>query len=276
VKTKRKLFLAVVLSVLLSLCQVGLVSGTEGECPPPPPPEGSITVHKFLDANRDGVQGEGEMDFEGWLIRLYAYVDGVLQVVAQGTTDGTGTVTFTGLTAEHTWYKVWEEVRECWEPTADLGRYDGGYFVLRKLYRPDQLNVTVEFGNRYTCAGTGTPGYWKNHPEAWPVDGITIGGVTYPKAEAIGLMDSPVKKDKTYTMFQALVAAKLNWFGNVSECIDGTIDAADLWMATYGPVGSGVGAGGSSSPWREGEPLYEALDAYNNGELCAPSRDALE
>ena len=30
--------------------------------------------------------------------------------------------------------------------------------------------------------GTGTPGYWKNHPEAWPTGSITVGGVTYMKA----------------------------------------------------------------------------------------------
>ena len=46
-------------------------------------------------------------------------------------------------------------------------------------------------------------------------------------------------------------------------------------METYGPVGSGVKAGGKKSPWREGEPLYEMLDDYNNGLLCAPSRDVV-
>jgi hypothetical protein len=33
--------------------------------------------------------------------------------------------------------------------------------------------------------GTGTPGYWKNHPDAWPVSSITVGGVAYTKAQAI-------------------------------------------------------------------------------------------
>ena len=120
-----------------------------------------------------------------------------------------------------------------------------------------------------------TPGYWKNHPEAWPVEVITIGGVDYSKAEAIGYMEDPVKGDKTFTMFPALVAAKLNVMaGNDDSCIADTIAAADDWMATYGPVGSGVEA--SSEAWEVGEPLYETLDAYNNGYLCAPSRDLVE
>ena len=32
--------------------------------------------------------------------------------------------------------------------------------------------------------GTGTPGFWKNHPEAWPVSTITVGGVEYTLDEA--------------------------------------------------------------------------------------------
>ncbi|MFT3894745.1 MAG: hypothetical protein QM730_24205 [Anaerolineales bacterium] len=36
--------------------------------------------------------------------------------------------------------------------------------------------------------GTGTPGYWKNHPEAWPVSSITIGEQTFTKDQAIALM----------------------------------------------------------------------------------------
>jgi chitodextrinase len=126
--------------------------------------------------------------------------------------------------------------------------------------------ITVE------SPGTGTPGYWMNHPEAWPVDEITIGGVLYTRDEAIALIKASTKKDVTYIMFQALVAAKLNvLMGNDDSCIALTIAAADAWMADYGPVGSGVT--GKGTAWREGEPLYWMLDDYNNGLLCAPARD---
>ncbi len=128
----------------------------------------------------------------------------------------------------------------------------------------------------FKSPGTGTPGYWKNHPEAWPVDEITIGGKTYTKDAAIALMGTPDKGDKTYTMFQALVAAKLNvLIGNRSDCIAATIANADAWMTTYSSfvTGKPVKAGGKDSPWRTGEPLYLTLDAYNNGLLCAPHRD---
>jgi hypothetical protein len=131
--------------------------------------------------------------------------------------------------------------------------------------------------------GTGTPGYWKNHPGAWPVDTITIGGVEYCKDDAIEWMDGPVKGDKSITMFNALVAAKLNVLIGNPPCCVWCMEEADRWFAPEpdgfgcGPVGSSVR--GSSECWQysHGEKLYLWLDAYNNGELpCAPSRDALE
>jgi hypothetical protein len=119
--------------------------------------------------------------------------------------------------------------------------------------------------------GTGTPGYWKNHPEAWPVS-VTVGGITYLRDDAIALFDK-VAKDKTYTMFSSLVAAKLNVYHlqNDGSCVSSTISAADEWMQKYGPVGSGVHA--ASYAWKVGEPLHRLMDNYNNGMLCAPHRD---
>jgi SdrD B-like protein len=139
-------------------------------------------------------------------------------------------------------------------------------------------NSDTDFGFFTTAVrnpGTGTPGYWKNHPEAWPLPGVTIGGVYYPKATAI-IWLGKVGKDKTTTMFSSLVSAKLNVvLGNDPSCVAGTIVLADLWMTKpligYGPVGSGVMA--SSPAWTIGEPLHQWMDAYNNGLLCAPHRN---
>ncbi|MGB9940850.1 hypothetical protein [Methanosarcina sp.] len=119
-----------------------------------------------------------------------------------------------------------------------------------------------------------TPGYWKNHPEAWP-DCITVGGVTYSKECAIAAMKEPVKGDKTYNMFDALVAAKLNVANGCYKSCEttDTIRGADRWMKIY-KLGSGVKA--SSDAWQEefifftltypsGEAMYQKLDAFNNG-----------
>jgi hypothetical protein len=151
---------------------------------------------------------------------------------------------------------------------------NGGGFSVVTLDSAPFNGTTVDFGF-FTPAveqpGTGTPGYWKNHPEAWPVSSITVGGVTYTKAQAISWL-SKVGKDKTTTMFSSLVSAMLNvHIGNDGSCVNATIAAANAWMATYGPVGKGVA--GSSAAWSAGEPLHNVLDNYNNGRLCAPHRD---
>ena len=116
-----------------------------------------------------------------------------------------------------------------------------------------------------------TQGFWKNHPEAWPVASITVGGVSYTRDEAIALLEKP-GRDRTLTMFSSLVPAMLNvLIGNDDSCVSSTIAAANDWMTTYGPVGSGVAA--SSYAWKVGEPLHRLMDNYNNGMLCAPHRD---
>jgi hypothetical protein len=122
--------------------------------------------------------------------------------------------------------------------------------------------------------GCGTPGYWVNHPEAWPVESITIDSVVYTKDQCLYLISLPVKGDKTLTLFPAYVAALLNIeIGNCDCSIADVLDEAGEWLADN-PPRSGVPA--SSCAWKCGEPLYLCLDAYNNGLLCAPSRDSVE
>jgi len=137
--------------------------------------------------------------------------------------------------------------------------------------------------------GAGTPGYWKNHPEAWPVQFIVIGGITYTKDQAIAYMKLAEKytvgkkADGTCIMFFQLVAAVLNvelnkanpdWVTCVAEGDPSVIAAAQAWMTAH-PLGSAVKC--STPVWTEvGEPLKNLLDAYNNGLLCCPSRDSLE
>ncbi|MBA4147365.1 MAG: hypothetical protein H0X66_04565 [Verrucomicrobia bacterium] len=120
--------------------------------------------------------------------------------------------------------------------------------------------------------GVGTPGYWKNHPGAWPVANIVLGGVSYTKQQAINIMQNPIRNDKTYNLAEQLIAAKLNVaVGNESSCIADTIANADAFLSAF-PIGSGVR--GSSTAWQTlGEDLLTELTAYNEGLLCAPSRD---
>jgi hypothetical protein len=80
---------------------------------------------------------------------------------------------------------------------------------------------------------------------------------------------SEVGKDKTTTMFSSLVSAMLNVWVESRRLCEQTIIDANNWMATNGPVGSGVG--GVKRCVAAGEPLHKWLDAYN-GQLCDQHR----
>jgi hypothetical protein len=140
------------------------------------------------------------------------------------------------------------------------------------LVEPQPRSTDTDFGFSVSLVqnpGTGTPGYWMNHPEAWPAS-VTIGGVVYSRDAAIAWI-ARSGKDRTTTMFASLVSAKLNvQIGNDASCVQSTIDHADEWMAAY-PLGSNVHA--ASLAWKVGEPLHRLMDNYNNGMLCAPHRD---
>ena len=132
--------------------------------------------------------------------------------------------------------------------------------------------------------GTGTPGYWKNHPDAWPTDGIWIGGTEFTKAQAIAIMDGPVAGNKWITLFKAYVAAFLNvevvdncrpcCYWDKNDC-GINLDSAYGWLVSN----QGVRVRANSDEWQysHGEAQYWCLDDYNNGYLPGiPSRDDLE
>jgi hypothetical protein len=119
--------------------------------------------------------------------------------------------------------------------------------------------------------GTGTIGYWKTHASAWPVTSIKIGNQTYTVSQAVTLLGTESRGDKSIDLAKQLIAAKLNVLvGNASSCISATITSADNWLKIY-PVGSNVR--GSSAAWTQASPWHDMLDNYNNGLLCAPHRN---
>lgn len=114
----------------------------------------------------------------------------------------------------------------------------------------------------WDCEDARSPGYWKNHPEAWPVETIDIGGQTYTKAEAIEIMQTPVRGDKFFTMFKAAVATFLNVENGSCRPLRGAyyFRLADEWLTNNPSV-----VRARSDAWQcGGEEIYWLLDAYNN------------
>ena len=101
-------------------------------------------------------------------------------------------------------------------------------------------------------------GYWKNHPEAWPVDALLIGGELYTKDELLVKLKSPPRGDMELILIKQLIAAKLNKeAGADTDSIDEVIDQADECLET-----------GDCSRGRL-EDLKDKLDRFNNsGDDC--------
>jgi hypothetical protein len=232
---------------------------------------GGICGAVWNDTNQNGVQDAGEPGIEGAVVTLDGNV---------GATDSEG---FYYFSVGPGTYTIAVQIPPGSQPSpADLGGDDtldsdgvpDGYGnSVATVTLTENADSTTDFGFFATPVaqpGTGTPGYWKNHPEAWPAT-VTVGGVTYTRDQAIAWLEK-VGKDRTITMFSSLVSAILNvGIGNDDSCVASTIAAANAWMTTYGPVGSNVHA--ASYAWKVGEPLHRLMDNYNNGMLCAPHRD---
>ena len=260
-----------------ALLPLASVLATPASAQPSACASGGVCGFVFEDTNHNGVQDAGEPGIEGAHVFLIVGGDTLetdtgpdgfyFFFVPPGTTTQAVVRVPTGM--EPSPANVGSD-----DKTDSDGIPDGfGNSVAPPTTLVGLGNSDTDFGFFTSAApnpGTGTPGYWKNHPDAWPVSSITVGGVTYTKAQAIAWLGR-VGKDKTTTMFSSLVPAMLNvLIGNDSSCVSLAISKANTWMATYGPVGSNVAA--SSAAWAEGEIWHKQMDAYNNGLLCAPHR----
>jgi len=91
----------------------------------------------------------------------------------------------------------------------------------------------MSFVTEFDCGGgegnacNYTPGYWKNHPEAWPVSELTLGDVTYGQRELLRILRLPVRGDATVITAKHLIAAKLNVLNGSDDSIMDVVDAAD-------------------------------------------------
>jgi cysteine-rich repeat protein len=105
-----------------------------------------------------------------------------------------------------------------------------------------------------------TQGFWKNHESAWPVSSLTLGNVTYTKAELLEILRTPVMGNGLISLAHQLIAAKLNVAAGADDAsIEASIDAADDL------IGDLVIGEDSVSTDSVGD-LVGKLDAFNNGD----------
>lgn len=101
-------------------------------------------------------------------------------------------------------------------------------------------------------------GFWKNHPELWAGQTLTVGAQTYTTEEMLSILNTPPHGDASYILAQQLIAAKLNQTDD--QTINEAIADADAWLAAH-PLDSDPPA----ETRQEGLILAEYLDDYNNG-----------
>jgi len=256
-----------------ALLPLALIAATPASAQTAAPcPSGGTCGIVFNDTNGNGILDTGDTPIQGATVTACVLCNGTDSVTT--TTDLNGDYFFPSELGLPATFSIYVMIPTGTQPSPlgpdNVGVSNGaGFSVANGVTLASAANNFGFAPTPVAQPGTGTPGYWKNHPEAWPVGSITVGGVTYTKAQAISWL-SKTGKDKTVTMFQSLVSAMLNvMIGNDGSCINAAIAQGNAWLASY-PLGSNV-AGGSGA-WAAGDPIHIALDAYDNGLLCAPHR----
>jgi len=106
-------------------------------------------------------------------------------------------------------------------------------------------------------------GYWKNHPNTWPVNSLTLGTVTYTKAQLLSILSQPVRGNGLVSLAKQLIAARLNLASGAAATpavLQAIADAnALIGGLVIPPVGSGSVHPSTTSS------LNTTLDNYNNG-----------
>lgn len=117
-------------------------------------------------------------------------------------------------------------------------------------------------------------GFWKNHPEAWPVADLPLGSETYGRDDAIALLRTPTRGDASLILVKQLIAAKLNVANGSDDAPIATelADADGLLAPLPGRLPYGVRP--STDLGGRMTPIAETLDAYNNKLLTPDCAEA--
>jgi len=198
---------------------------------------------------------------------------------------------FTGLPTYNVWpgatgyalgpfETAWIEVGDLFDETGVSTDYDVELdptiqYVFRTYGLGDADGETSYYTSTLQCQTNGHPpdrscilsqGYWKNHPNAWPVQSLTLGTVSYTKTQLLSILNKPANGNGLIILAHQLIAAKLNVAnGGDATPIAGHLANADAMIGglVVPPVGTG-----SLTP-SSVDATNKALDAYNNGKTDA-------
>jgi hypothetical protein len=141
-------------------------------------------------------------------------------------------------------------------------------FQGRNVRNADFLDDVTIIGESPSTPCVQGQGYWKNHPDQWPVIQLLLGNNAYDKEQLLSILRQPVRGNGLVLLAHQLIAAKLNIVnGADGSCIEQTLADADALIGNLvvPPVGDGYLRPGDVSG------LADILDGYNEGAVCVSS-----
>jgi cysteine-rich repeat protein len=111
---------------------------------------------------------------------------------------------------------------------------------------------------------TYTQGYWKNHPNDWPVTSVRLGNIDYSQSELLDIFHTPVTGNGLISVSHQLIAAKLNIASGANPAALGSAIASTdtmIGMLVVPSVGLGALAPEQTSD------LNDQLDDFNTGAI---------
>jgi hypothetical protein len=121
----------------------------------------------------------------------------------------------------------------------------------------DSATVTVVVES-VAPACTLSMGYWKTHPDAWPVESMELGDWVLTKEEALDILRTPPRGNAWIILTRQLVATYLNWqSGAPIYDIVSVMQTANNWLADH--------LDGYDPDRHEGLALASTLADFNEG-----------
>jgi len=110
-------------------------------------------------------------------------------------------------------------------------------------------------------------GYWRNHPDAWPVSSLVLGTQTYSQDELLLILHPTTARNASLILAQQLIAAILNTAnGSDPTPLGDAISQANTFLSAFsGKLPYSVTPGSPTGQAMVG--IASLLDEYNSGQL---------
>jgi hypothetical protein len=182
-----------------------------------------------------------EADCDGWLLSGSFTVPAEINYTVELWQDGEIVCSFTETLNQEPMVIFYYTGEWCMELCGDYDVYVEFNYNMGPAWKVlyYETSFTCECDEPETC--TFTPGYWKNHPEAWPVTSLMVGCQEYSQAQLLNIFDYPTQGDITVILFHHLVAAKLNVLSGSDDYIMEYIEDGDDFLCDHPLLSSPFG-----------------------------------